>query len=297
VLLELPPTTAVMFALSDVLTLPPVALNVATLEPAVMVTDAGTVSSAMLFVKEIVVVAEAGLARLTVHVLEPPGTRFEGLQTKDDTDVPGTSVRETLWLLAPSAAVITAFCVLATLPAVTVKAAETDPVETITDAGAARAALSSDRAIVVSDGAAAFSEMVHVLELPDPNCNGLHANNRTAKDCTTTRPAVRVLVPVVARTATICGCTTAPTFAVKVAVEDPAGTVTDAGTLTPALVVLNDAVTGEEVEVLRVNVHELFPPGTTLGGVQSRDVRDRDGRRERDAVFELLPSIAVTTAV
>ena len=79
-----------------------VALNVAEVAAAATVTDAGTVSVALVLVRMMAAPpVGAGWVRVTVHVLEAFGPRLVGLQTSDETSTDATrlmvALAELLW--------------------------------------------------------------------------------------------------------------------------------------------------------------------------------------------------------
>ena len=90
----------------------------------------------------------------------------------------------------------------------------------------------------------------------------------------------------------------AAAVALKVALVDPAATVTRAGTVSRAL--LLTSVTAEPpagAGWVRVTVQVPTAPGPRLGGVQPSVETKTDTARVMLAVWELLPSEAVTVAL
>ena len=85
---------------------PAVALNVALVAPAGTVTDAGTVSEALLLVN-VTVDPPAGAVwvGVTVQVLTPPGPRLTGLQATPETSTGASRLIVAVWELPPREAV------------------------------------------------------------------------------------------------------------------------------------------------------------------------------------------------
>jgi hypothetical protein len=86
-----------------------VALKVAVLAPAAIVTDAGTVSKALLLASVTVdPPVGAALLRVTVHVLTPLGPRLVGLQVTPDSAPAASRLRTAVCVLPPNVAVTVA---------------------------------------------------------------------------------------------------------------------------------------------------------------------------------------------
>ncbi|MFZ1145176.1 MAG: hypothetical protein WAN37_10015 [Bryobacteraceae bacterium] len=77
-------------------------------------------------------------------------------------------------------------------------------------------------------------------------------------------------------------------MAVKLAVVEPLGTVTEPGTLSAATLLDNATVTPPDPAALEsVTVHVDVPPGARLAGAQDTRLINPGARRDRDVVCEL----------
>lgn len=88
-----------------------------------------------------------------------------------------------------------------------------------------------------------------------------------------------------------------PAVAVKTVELEPEGTVTDAGTLKAGLSLESATAVppaGAACEIVTVQL--AVPPVPKLAGAQFSPVTNRAVTRETVAVWELLPSVAVTVA-
>ena len=88
-----------------------------------------------------------------------------------------------------------------------------------------------------------------------------------------------------------------PAVTEKVAAEDPAATVTEAGTLSVALLLESDTVAAEGAGWLKVTVQVEELPETKEVTSQASDVSRAGVTSEMEAVCEELFQVAVTTAV
>ena len=90
----------------------------------------------------------------------------------------------------------------------------------------------------------------------------------------------------------------AAAVALNVAEVAPAATVTDAGTVSEALLLASVALDPPAGAVwVRVTVHALTAPWPRLAGVQATPETSTGASRPIAAVCELLPRLAVTVAV
>jgi hypothetical protein len=138
---------AVTVALWVVLIVPAVAVNVAEVPLAGTVTDAGTVSEALLSERATLdPPAGAALFRVTVQVVEAPEFTLVGLHAKLETKIGATRLNGALWEAPFKVAVTVAFWVVFTVPAVAVKVAEVPLAGTVMDAGTVSEALLSESA-------------------------------------------------------------------------------------------------------------------------------------------------------
>lgn len=87
-----------------------------------------------------------------------------------------------------------------------------------------------------------------------------------------------------------CAAWMTPARAVKLAVADPAGTVTDAGTLRAAEL-LDNATTSPVLPAAldSVTVHEAEFPASRLAGAQASELSDTGATSKSDADWELPP--------
>ncbi|MBI1791168.1 MAG: hypothetical protein HYR60_26870 [Acidobacteria bacterium] len=140
-----------------------------------------------------------------------------------------------VWEMPPAEAVTVALWVVAGVPAVAVKVALLAPEATVTEAGTVSAALLLDRLTAKPPPAATlFSVTVHV-----PVADGLMAAGQdNADNCTgavSVSEKLRDMPAMLAVSWAVVSTATAAAVAVNVALTAPPGTVTEAGTVTPAL--------------------------------------------------------------
>lgn len=86
-------------------------------------------------------------------------------------------------------------------------------------------------------------------------------------------------------------------MALKVVLAEPEGTDTEEGTVSAALLSEIATVVAETIDWFSVTVQVLMPPDRTVEGLQEREEMARGGNRVSEAVWELVPRVAVTTAV
>jgi len=140
-----------MTAVCPGVTVPAVALKVALVAPADTVTDAGTVTLALLLGSATVVLEGAAWFTLIAQALALPDDRLVGLHFRETRDSGATKVSEVVRELLPSEPVITAVCVVVKVPEVAVKPADVCPAVTTTEAGTVSAGLLDDSVIVAPD--------------------------------------------------------------------------------------------------------------------------------------------------
>jgi len=170
-----PLSVALMVADCVVVSAPAVAANVAEMAPAAKVTEAGTVSEALLSERATTVPpAGAGWFSVTVQVPALPDDRLEGLHCREVRASDGAKVRVVVRELLPSEPVITAVCVVVKVPAVAVKPAEVCPAATATEPGTVSAGLLDAKAIVAADGAGWLSITRQAVALPTPRLETAH---------------------------------------------------------------------------------------------------------------------------
>ena len=89
-----------------------------------------------------------------------------------------------------------------------------------------------------------------------------------------------------------------PAVAVKVVLEEPAATVTEAGTVRAATLLESDtAAAGTRCAADNVTVQVEVAPAARLAGAQDNELRTTGANSESEAVWEAPFSVAVTTAV
>ncbi len=156
--------------------MPAVAVKFPLEAPAATVTDPGTMSAALLLKVAIDVFAVAAFDNTTVHVADAPDPSEEGVHDSDvkDTGLTSDTVADCVTPLS-DAVTVTVLSVV-NVPAVAAKFASAAPAATVTDAGTARLALLSDTATTVFAVTAFDKLTVHVADAPDPNEEGVHAN-------------------------------------------------------------------------------------------------------------------------
>jgi hypothetical protein len=93
----------------------------------------------------------------------------------------------------------------------------------------------------------------------------------------------------------VCEFDTVPAVALNVALVAPAATVTVAGAVSAALLLLTPTEVAATVAWLSVTVQALMPAGRRLDGLHASEVIEIAGSTVREAVFELVPRAAVTT--
>jgi hypothetical protein len=148
-------------------------------------------------------------------------------------------------------------------------------------------------------GAACVSVTVQLLTALCPRLVGLHDTPETCSVVTRVIEAVCELTPSVAVTVTLwLLAIEAAALALKLAVVAPAVTVTEAGTVSRAL--LLDSVTAEPptgAVCVSVTVQLLTPLWPRFAGLHTTPETNTGANRLIVAVCELAPSVAVTVAL
>jgi hypothetical protein len=235
--LETPLAVAVMVTLVLEETEPAVAEKAAPVAPAATVIEAGIVS-AVLLSESATTRPPVGAAavRVTVQEVVPPVVIEVGAQERVLGTISGVTVTEAV-LEAPLLVAVTTTAVLEeTAPAVARNKALVDPAATVTEAGTVSAALLSESATTRPPvGAAALR--VTVQEVVPPVVTEVGAQDRVlgmGSGVTVTEAVLEVPLPVAVTVTTVLA-ETAPAVAKNEALVDPAGTVTEAGTESAAL--------------------------------------------------------------
>ncbi|MGC4053270.1 MAG: hypothetical protein QM757_28535 [Paludibaculum sp.] len=243
--LEEPFAVAVTTTVAEAVTVPAVAVNVAEVAEAATVTEAGTTRMVLLS-ESVTARPDDGAAPLswTVQVVLAPEASAVGEQVRELTVIvdSGPSVRVAVWEAPFSVAVRTADWLLETVPAFAVKVAVEAPAATVTEVGAVSSVeLLASVTAWPPVGAAADRVTVQVEELPEVRLVGLQVRLLTTVAAAMVTEAVLDVPFVVAVTVTAVVAVTAKAATVvldvaeKVAVEDPAGTVTLLGTVRAVL--------------------------------------------------------------
>jgi hypothetical protein len=202
VVLETPFSDAVRVAAVSTVTVPAVSVNTAEDEPAATVTEAGTVTAALLDESETGIAAAAALDSVTVQVVLAPEASEEAAQPSEASvaGVAGaTTVMPVVWETPFSEAVRVAAVSTVTVPAVAVNVAEDAPAATVTEAGTPTAVLFEESATAAAEEAAALSVTVQVEAAPELTLAGEHATELNAA----AEPGAAVTPPPVAVAATV----------------------------------------------------------------------------------------------
>jgi hypothetical protein len=196
-------------------------------------------------------------------------------------------------------AVIVTGVVAVTLPAVAGKVAVVLPAATVTEAGTARAVLLSEMETVKPPvGAALFKPRVQVVAAPDTTVAGEQLSVEGTAGAMRLREALAVVLFRVAVSTAVLSAVTVPTDAVKLALDAPASTVTDAGIVAMALSSAKvTTVPPVGAAPVSATVHVADPPEFRVAGVQVRELRVKVIVSWIDADWELPFNAAVTIAV
>ena len=254
--------------------------------------------------------------RTNSQLTAPPAFSVFGEQANDETALPRSCEIDVSVTLLPLAtpvrvteavatlpfreAVMVAVSLILAEPAVAVKLDVVLPAGTITEAGTDSSALLL--ASVTLDppaGAVCVSMIEQVLAAVGAILVTLHARLETRTGATRLMTAVFELLPRAAITVALwLLAIVAAAVALKVAVLVPAVTVTEAGTVSEALLLASDTLNPPVGAFWpSVTVHVLTALCPRLVGLHAR-VDTRTGvSRLMLAVFELLPRVAVNVAV
>ena len=230
----------------------------------------------------------------------PPMATEVGLQEKLLIDGAETTVTEAAWEVPLAVAVTVTTVFVETTPAVAEKAAPVAPAATVIEAGIVSDALLSASATTRPPvGAAALRVTVQEVVPPAVTEVGAQESVLGTVSGVTVTEAVLEAPLLVAVTTTAVLEETAPAVARNTALVDPAATVTEAGTVSAAL--LSESATTRPpvgAAALRVTVQEVVPPAVTEVGAQESVLGTGSGVTVTEAVLEVPLPVAVTvTAV
>jgi hypothetical protein len=247
-----PPALAVRAAVCVVLTDATAAVKLAVVDPACTVTELGTVTAESLLAKlKLKPPLEAAAFSITVQPSLPAPVIDPIVHVRPLNS--GTSVlpwpileafncRKNVSATLPAPAVNVAVCTELTGETAAVKLAEVDPAATVTLAGKTTAALLLARLTAKPPLAAAALKVTAQLSLPapviDPIVHVRPLNSGTSvlpwpiPEAFNCKANVSTTPPALAISVAVCAELTEETAAVKLAVVDPACTVTEFGTVT-----------------------------------------------------------------
>jgi hypothetical protein len=264
---------------------------VALVPPAATLTEAGTVSDALLLASVRRDPADGAFCvRVTVQVLTPLGSRMAGLQATCETSTCASRMMVDVFELLPSVAVTIALWLLARpAAAVALKVAVVVPAATLTDAGTlSEALLLASVTLNPPVGALWVSVTAHVLTPPGPRMAELQATPESGEGTSRVMEAVCVLLPSVAVTdAFRLLVMEAAAVALKLAVVAPAATETEAGTVSRSRLLLTSVTLAPPLGAAWVSATVHVPIARALNPVGAH-VR---GRREGTLIDPLLADV------
>src|SRR5664279_4506240 len=229
-----------MTAVRGVATVPEVAVKEPVVAAAATVTLAGTVRLALLLVRATTAPSVgAGPLKLRLQALVPGPVKEDGAHVRVLTVTGAFMVIAALALPPLAAAVIVPVQSLAIVPAVAEKVAVEAPAATVSEAGAVSAALFEEMATETPPaGAAILVVTVQMLLAPEFKDVGAQTSAVTFTSGARLREAVLELPFNAAVTTAVRGVATVPAVAVKEPVVAVAATVTLAGTVRLALLLV-----------------------------------------------------------
>jgi hypothetical protein len=253
---EVPFHVAVKTAVSGSDTVPAVTVIEPVVAPAGTSSAGGGARKLLLPLRPTVVPpAGAPCESVAVHVAVPPELNTAGVQANDDSVIAGLMVKLAVAELPFKVAVKTAVWTAATAPAVTATEPVLAPAATVTKAGDVSKLLLLLRYTVVPPaGATCESPTVHALVPPELSVLGVHASDDTVVvpgpiDCVPRLPGAFNVKPLVATlpfklavNTAVCEVAMVPAVSLTVADVVPAATVTEAGELSSALLLLKPTV-------------------------------------------------------
>jgi hypothetical protein len=251
-----------------------VAVNVALVMPAPMVTDCGIVRLGLVEVRDMELLVCAGLPRLRVQVLVPGVCIVAGVQIKLAALEEGVIVRAVERMTEPSVTEIVARPE-ALAPAEAVNTADEAPPATKTEAGTVTCPLLLLTVAVTPLAATGpLMEIVQLLALPAATVAGLQTTEESA-DCGATTSVNIAETPLYVAVSS----TEPPEFeevdpAWKFTLVDPAGTTTGEFTATKKLLLASDTLAPPAgAGPVSDTVHVLLAPGAIVPGAQAKPAR------------------------
>ena len=179
---------------------PTLAVNVALLRPAPILTLAGTVMLALLLESATLTALAAAAVSVAVQVDVPGAFTVAGEQLKLPSCARVTRLMVACWLWPFKVAVTMALWLLLTLPDVAVKVAVVWPERTVTFAGTVSSPLLLLSETTAALGATLFKVTVQVIEALLPSDEGAQASELGCGGATRFNVAVLVTAPAVAVT-------------------------------------------------------------------------------------------------
>jgi hypothetical protein len=213
-------------------------VNVAVVDPAGTVTDAGTLATVVVPLVSVTTTASVATPdNVTVPVLFVPPLTLVGFKVRVDTTRTGLTLIVAVLDTPLRVPVIVKEDATVTVRVVTVKVAVVDPAATVTLAGTVPIVVDEDVSVTTAPpvGAALVNVTVPVTVLPPVTAETLVVRvAKTAAGGVTVTVAVPLELLVEAVIVAFVLATTEPAVIVKVAVRAPAATVTETGTLATA---------------------------------------------------------------
>ena len=245
------------------------------LAPAGITVDDGTVTFALLLAKETEAPPlGAAAVRVIVQVELPAPLSEAGLQDSPPNSADAAVRLKPVVVEEPFAvAVIVTGVVAETLPAVAVNVAVLLPAATVTEAGTVSAVLVSEMETDKPPaGAALFNPRVQMVEAPEDTVAGEQLSVEGTAGAMRLKEALAVVLLKVAVSPAVLLVDTVDTDAVKLAVEAPDATVTEAGIVMKALLSDRDTMAPPVgAGAFRVTVQAELPAPVNEEGVQASE--------------------------
>jgi hypothetical protein len=278
---ETPLSVAVNKAVWSEVTAATVAVNVALLSPAPILTFPGTVTFALLLNSVTLVGLVAAAVNAAVQVEVPGAFTVAGEQIKLLNWAAAAKLMVACWLWPLRVAVTMALWLLLTVPEVAVKVALLWPDATVTLAGTVSNVLLLASATVAALVAALFKVTVQVLEAPLPKVEGAQPSEVSWAGATRLKVLVLVTPAALAVTTPVWLVLTCAPVAVKLLLVCPEATVTLEGTVRLALLLESDTANPlPEAAPVNATEQEVLPGVLMVELVQLRLLKERLTGRE-----------------